>query len=473
MSESATAPAPSPAQPPAVPEPTPQPEPNVDQNAATKPEEPKATEQDNANTAPAPSEAQLPADSQKTEDPAIVKAAETPSATVDETPAKPAPEPTPEVPQVPATQPEPTPTVSEEPKMTQDPTVTKSEAAPTETTAAAPPAPTPAPAPATSGEPKVEEVTTTSSATAATKTEPGATPDAPAATATAAVAEAPKAEEKQPASEADEPQSTLTKRFTTAEWEALKKFRADLPNIFEEAFPDRKDARTAVVTIWGVPLDPNGTKDARASVVLMKFLRARNLNPTAAREMLVGTLRWRESFNIEAALKEEFPQDLFGKLAHVHGVDKENRPIVYNLYGANPDIKAVFADVQRFIRWRVALQERSTCQLDFTEVDQMIQVHDYEGVGLTSRDANSKAAASEATNIFQSHYPELLYKKFFINVPTLLNWIFWAFKPIIPAATLAKMSVVGSGTSAIKKALGPHIDDNNLPKRYGGASEAF
>lgn len=33
---------------------------------------------------------------------------------------------------------------------------------------------------------------------------------------------------------------------------------------------------------------------------------------------------------------------------------------------------------------------------------------DYEGVSLTSRDANSKAAASEATNIFQSHYPELL-----------------------------------------------------------------
>lgn len=35
-------------------------------------------------------------------------------------------------------------------------------------------------------------------------------------------------------------------------------------------------------------------------------------------------------------------------------------------------------------------------------------VLDYEGVSLTSRDANSKAAASEASNIFASHYPELL-----------------------------------------------------------------
>jgi len=35
---------------------------------------------------------------------------------------------------------------------------------------------------------------------------------------------------------------------------------------------------------------------------------------------------------------------------------------------------------------------------------------DYEGVSLTSRDANSKAAALEATNLFQSHYPELLVR---------------------------------------------------------------
>ena len=66
--------------------------------------------------------------------------------------------------------------------------------------------------------------------------------------------------------------------------------------------------------------------------------------------------------------------------------------------------------------------------LDFNEVDQQIQIHgtkkglsesqsifidsclDYAGVSMTSRDSNSKAAASEATNIFQSHYPELLVR---------------------------------------------------------------
>ncbi|KAJ2933139.1 hypothetical protein H1R20_g3940, partial [Candolleomyces eurysporus] len=271
-----------------------------------------------------------------------------------------------------------------------------------------------------------------------------------------------------------EPQNTLTERFTRAEWDVLKKFRAELPEIFAEAYTDKSDAKTAPITFWGVPIDPQNPKaDARVSVILMKFLRARSLNPTAAREMLVNTLRWRESFNVDAVMKEEFPEDVFGNMGKIYGLDKEKRPVVYNLYGGNSDLKAVFSDVQRFIRWRVALQERSILLLDFNEVDQMIQIHDYAGVSMSSRDANSKAAASEASNIFSSHYPETLYRKFFVNVPTLLSWIFWAFKAIIPSATMAKMSMVGSGDNALRKALLPYVDTKQLPRRYGGDAEAF
>ena len=35
---------------------------------------------------------------------------------------------------------------------------------------------------------------------------------------------------------------------------------------------------------------------------------------------------------------------------------------------------------------------------------------DYEGVSMTQRDANQKAAAKEATSIFQNHYPEFLVR---------------------------------------------------------------
>ena len=81
--------------------------------------------------------------------------------------------------------------------------------------------------------------------------------------------------------------------------------------------------------------------------------------------MFVSTLRWRQSFDVEAAGKEEFPQDVFGNIGHNFGRDRDGRPVTcvlvpyccaklnlarYNLYGGNQDLKAVFGDVQRFIR---------------------------------------------------------------------------------------------------------------------------
>lgn len=58
-----------------------------------------------------------------------------------------------------------------------------------------------------------------------------------------------------------------------------------------------------------------------------------------------------------------------------------------------------------------------------------------------------------------------------MNVPSLMTWIFWLFKPVLPAATLAKMKVVGHGPSTIGKELLPLVDDKELPAQYGGVAE--
>ena len=65
--------------------------------------------------------------------------------------------------------------------------------------------------------------------------------------------------------------------------------------------------------------------------------------------------------------------------------------------------------------------EKGIALLDFENTDQMVQIHDYEGVSLSSRDANSKNAASEATSIFTDHYPELLVSS--LSTLCLLPWV--------------------------------------------------
>ena len=84
--------------------------------------------------------------------------------------------------------------------------------------------------------------------------------------------------------------------------------------------------------------------------MLIKFLRARSLDVKAASDMLAATLKWRAEFKVDEVMGETFDAEVFGKLGRVYGVDKEGRPVTYNLYGAVKDMKAVFGDVQRFIR---------------------------------------------------------------------------------------------------------------------------
>jgi phosphatidylinositol transfer protein SFH5 len=45
--------------------------------------------------------------------------------------------------------------------------------------------------------------------------------------------------------------------------------------------------------------------------------------------MLIATLRWRDEFKVTEAIKEEFPEDVFGKLGYVYGKDKSGGPVAY------------------------------------------------------------------------------------------------------------------------------------------------
>jgi hypothetical protein len=138
----------------------------------------------------------------------------------------------------------------------------------------------------------------------------------------------------------------------------------------------------------------------------------RNLNVNDAKAMMIDTLRWREEFKIDEAMKEAFP-DVFNSFGHLYGRDKEGRPFMYftlfrdrwlldltaptgitymvgitilrllsatcsGLFGTLLEFCLHYAivdipSIQR--RWRVALMEEGIKLVDFETVDQMVQVH--------------------------------------------------------------------------------------------------
>jgi hypothetical protein len=63
----------------------------------------------------------------------------------------------------------------------------------------------------------------------------------------------------------------------------------------------------------------------------LTFTLPRNLSVNDAKTMMINTLRWREEFKIEEAMKETYP-DIFDGFGHLYGRDKEGRPVAYCLF---------------------------------------------------------------------------------------------------------------------------------------------
>ncbi|KAI9492330.1 CRAL-TRIO domain-containing protein, partial [Zychaea mexicana] len=223
--------------------------------------------------------------------------------------------------------------------------------------------------------------------------------------------------------------------------EAVSKLKSRLPEVLKAASKSPEEPEP--YTLWGIALDKDFS-DEKLNVLLVKFLRARDLNLDLASKMLSDSIAWRKEFKADSILDEEFDESVFGGVGYIHKTDKEGRPVCYNFYG-ELDQEAVFGDLQKFIRWRVQLMEKGVKLVDFVNVDTMVQIHDYKGVSMFGRTANSKQATKEIIKIMQDNYPKFLSTKFFVNIPWWGSKIFKLIRPLLPEATVMLVNARYSG----------------------------
>lgn len=152
-----------------------------------------------------------------------------------------------------------------------------------------------------------------------------------------------------------------------------------------------------------------------------------------------------------------------------------------NFSGAVKDKKATFGDVDEFLRWRVALMELSIAKLKLAtttipipaygqglDPHQAIQVHDYLSVSFLRQDPNVKAATKVTIDTFTKYYPETLSRKFFVNVPVVMGWMFKAATMVLSKETVRKFTVLSYGSE-----LAGVLGKDGLPKEYGGSAEGL
>lgn len=95
-----------------------------------------------------------------------------------------------------------------------------------------------------------------------------------------------------------------------------------------------------------------------------------------------------------------------------------------------------------------------------------IQVHDYLRVSFFRSPAEVKTASKKTIEIFQQFYPELLDKKFFVNVPLLMSWMYTTMRALVAKETFKKLIMLSYGAE-LSKSMG----STTIPAAYGGTGE--
>lgn len=227
------------------------------------------------------------------------------------------------------------------------------------------------------------------------------------------------------------------------------------------------------VSIWGVNL----LEDDRSDVVLLKFLRARDLRAKDAFNMLEKTMQWRKEFGVDVLVDEDSDGDLnLERAVFMHGHSKQGHPVCYNVYGEfrNEELyRKMFSDEekrQRFLRWRVRFMEKSIRKFDFGpgRISTIVQVNDLKNSPGPNR-WELRQATNQALQLFQDNYPEFVAKQIFINVPWWYLALNKMISPFLTQRTKSKFVVAGPSKSA--ETLFKYISAEQIPAQYGGLSK--
>mmetsp|Transcript_87214 Transcript_87214/g.182526 ORF Transcript_87214/g.182526 Transcript_87214/m.182526 type:complete len:381 (+) Transcript_87214:128-1270(+) len=245
----------------------------------------------------------------------------------------------------------------------------------------------------------------------------------------------------------------------------LKELRALLPAIVAKSRELSSEAAaipSGDQTLWGVKIEEQS--DA-SDIVLLKFLRAEELNVAKASDRITQTLVFRADCKIDEISKADLPAQFLGN-DFITGLDPEGRPVMISRFG-NMDIDAVFSDLEAFVRYRAKIMENAIALLKFEKgsAEDLCQVHDYSGVMSSMYKTEVKQGVSAISKVFSEHYPEFKGKTIFVNFPAVFSKPFQVFAALLPERTRKKFVILGQEDHA---ALFEMVPPELVPEALGG-----
>lgn len=212
---------------------------------------------------------------------------------------------------------------------------------------------------------------------------------------------------------------------------------------------------------------------------LLRFLRARKFVLEKAKTMFVDCETWREKFGTNTILTDfqYTEKPLVAKMypQYYHKTDKDGRPCYFEELGKVylPDmlkittqermLKNLVWEYELFTQNRLPACSRKQGYL----VETSCTIMDLKGISISAA-YQVVGYVKEASKIGQDYYPERMGKFYCINAPFGFSTAFKLFKPFLDPVTVSKIHILGS---SYKKELLKQIPAENLPTKFGGASD--
>lgn len=216
------------------------------------------------------------------------------------------------------------------------------------------------------------------------------------------------------------------------------------------------------LTLWKANLE---VQDDASDIVLLKYLRAEELDVQKAAERIKATMVFRADCCVDGLKDAEMPDHFLGH-DFVTGCDADGRPIMISRFGGM-DIEKVFGDAEAFIRYRTKVMEQAIDLLTFKKgaAEDLCQVHDYSGVMTSMFNSDVKNGVTAISKIFGEHYPEFKGKTLFVNFPAVFSKPFKAMCALLPERTRKKFAILGQDDF---EALFEHVSPDLCPVVLGG-----
>ncbi|VEN40858.1 unnamed protein product [Callosobruchus maculatus] len=206
---------------------------------------------------------------------------------------------------------------------------------------------------------------------------------------------------------------------------------------------------------------------------LLRWLRARSWNPEAAEKMLRQSMKWRQQWEVDGALKDWVPPEVLQKYhpSGTSGYDKDGAPVIVVPF-AGLDVIGILHSAcrQDMIRMTIKVLEHNLALAAKTGENQVVVVFDMDGFNL--RQYAWRPAAEVVISLIQmyeANYPEILKACYIINAPRVFAIAFNVIKKFLNEYTLGKIQIFKSDPKKWKPALLSNITPENLPKHYGGS----